>query len=79
VAVEGPRGRELAELVADHVLRHVNRHELLAVVDSEGQSHEVRHDRRTPRPGLDDIVTTAATNLLDFVEQVTVDERAFPN
>src|SRR6476659_3240352 len=34
VAVEGAGRRELAELVADHVLGHVHRHVLLAVVDA---------------------------------------------
>ena len=48
--------RELAELVADHVLGHQHRHELVAVVDAEGQADELRQDRRAPRPGLDDLV-----------------------
>ena len=66
VAVEGPGRRELAELVADHVLGHQHRDELLAVVDAEGQPDELRQDGRAPRPGLDDLVAAGAARLLAF-------------
>src|SRR4051812_47556270 len=33
---EGPRRRELPELVANHVLGHLHRQKLVAVVDAEG-------------------------------------------
>src|SRR5574341_1550212 len=46
VPLEGPRGRELAQLVPDHVLRDVNRDELLAVVHGQGVADELRQDRR---------------------------------
>src|SRR5215207_9119812 len=46
VTVEGPRRRELAELVTDHFLVHRHRHVLLAVVDAERQTDELRQDRR---------------------------------
>lgn len=39
--VVGPRVGELPELVADHVFGDVHRHELLAVVNGEGQTDEV--------------------------------------
>ena len=42
VPAEQPRGRELAELVADHVLGHVHRDELVPVVHGERVAHEVR-------------------------------------
>src|SRR5204862_3123050 len=45
--------RELTEPVAHHVLGHVDRDELLAVVDGESVAHELRRDRRAPRPGLE--------------------------
>src|SRR5271154_3640021 len=54
VAVEGPRRREFAELVTDHVLRAVHRDELVAVVDGEGQRDHVGGYHKAPRPGLDD-------------------------
>src|SRR5215813_5268089 len=43
VGAEGPRQRELPEPVADHVLGHVHRDELLAVVHGQGVPHELRH------------------------------------
>src|SRR3712207_5673176 len=56
MAGEGPGRRELAELVAHHVLRHLHRDELLPVVDAEGQPHELWQDRAPPGPDLDDLV-----------------------
>src|SRR5437764_13547931 len=45
--------RELAELVAHHVLGHIDRNVLLPVVNGDRQTDELRRDRRTARPGLD--------------------------
>src|ERR1700733_4395356 len=42
VALEGPGGREFTELVADHVLRHINRNKFTAVVDGDGVADKVR-------------------------------------
>src|SRR2546421_13057033 len=53
VAFERARGRELAQLVADHVLGHIDRDMPLAVVHGEGQADKVRRDHRAPRPSLD--------------------------
>src|ERR1700688_4851192 len=49
VAVERAGRRELAEFVADHFLGDDHRDVLLAVVDAEGEAHELREDGRTPR------------------------------
>src|ERR1700744_4394672 len=46
MAIEGARRRELAELVADHFLGDDHRDVLLAVIDAEGQPHELRQDGR---------------------------------
>jgi hypothetical protein len=54
--VERARRRELAELVADHVLRHEYRHEFAAIVDREREADRFRRDRAPPRPGLDDFL-----------------------
>src|SRR5260221_13888842 len=59
VAVEGPGRRKLAELVAHHVLAHQHRNVLVAVVDAERHSHELRQDRRAPAPDLDHFPTAA--------------------
>src|SRR5437763_2780106 len=45
VETEGPRQRELAELVADHGLGDVDRHVLAAVVDRDGVADHVGDDR----------------------------------
>src|SRR5258708_20419932 len=44
MAMEGPGRRELAELMTHHFLVDRNRHVLLAVVDAEHQTNELRHD-----------------------------------
>lgn len=75
---EGSRRRKLAELVPDHVLGDVDRDELLAVVDTEGESNEFRSDRRTTGPSLDRLFGAAiGVCLLDFLDQVEVDVEAF--
>ena len=76
VALEEPRRRELAELVADHVLGDVDRDELLPVVHGERVPDHLGHHRRAPRPGLDDLLLGPAVHHLDLLEQVRVDERA---
>src|SRR4029079_910291 len=77
VPVEGPGRRELAELVADHVLGHVHRHVLVAVVDAEGEPDELRQDGRAPAPDPDDLVAAGAAHLLRLLEEEAVDEGAF--
>src|ERR1700733_668987 len=56
VTAEGAGRREFAELVADHVLVHLHRQELVAVVDPEGEADELRQDGGPARPDLDDFV-----------------------
>src|SRR5438132_909467 len=75
--LEGARERELTEPMADHVLRHVHRDELPAVVDGERVAHELRRNRGTPRPRLEHLFLTAAVELLDPLHQPLVDEGAF--
>src|SRR6266545_4330821 len=79
VAVEGARRRELAELVADHLLGDQHRNVLLPVVDAERQADELRQDGRAPAPDLDHLVATGPPRLLRLLQEVAVDERTFPN
>src|SRR4051812_26602093 len=44
MTVERARRREFAELVADHVLVHVDRDMLVAIVNAERQTDELRQD-----------------------------------
>src|ERR671910_113871 len=79
VAVEGARRRELAELVAHHLLAHVDGDVLVTVVDPEGEAHELRQDRGAAAPDLDDLATAGAARGLGLLEKVAVDERALPD
>src|SRR5262245_39374449 len=76
VALELPRGRELAELVPDHVLRDVDGDELLAVVDGQRVPHHLGEDRRAARPRLDDLAVVGRVHGLDLLDEVLVDEGA---
>src|SRR5262245_10206464 len=79
MAVEGPRRRELTKLVADHFLGDQHRDVLLPVVDAERQPNELRQDGRAAAPDLDHLVATRRARGLCLLEQIAVDERAFPN
>src|SRR5438067_1732511 len=79
VAIEGAGRRELAELVADHVLGHQHRDEFVTVIDAEGQPDELRKDRRSARPGTDHLVAARGARLLGFLHQIAVDKRSFPH
>src|ERR671922_2770498 len=74
-AVGAGRG-ELTEPVADHVLGHVDRDVLLAVVHGDGVADERREDYRRARPGLADFLLVALVHLLDPAEETGLDERA---
>src|SRR5215208_2594284 len=78
MAVEGARRRELAKLVSNHFLGDAHRDVLLTVVDAEGQADELRQDRRTPAPHLDDFVPAGRTRGIRLLQQVAINERAFP-
>ena len=69
-------GRELAELVADHGLGHVDRDVAAAVVDRHGVPDHVGDDRAAARPGLDDLLVAGGVHRLHLLQQVVVDERS---
>src|SRR5262245_42669702 len=76
VAAEGPRRRELAQLVSDHVLGHVQLDELAAVMDFEFQPDELRHDGAGAAPCADRTTSAAGARLLRFAEQHLIHVRA---
>src|SRR5699024_9146527 len=76
VALESPRGSELAELVADHRLGDEHRDVLAAVVHCEGVAEEVRGDDRTTRPGLDEVLGALFVLDIHLLLKMVVDERA---
>src|SRR6266850_3629627 len=75
VRLEGAGERELAELVADHVLGHVDGDELPAVVHGQRVADELRRDRGAPRPGLEHLLLARAVQLLDTPVELLVDVR----
>src|ERR1035437_6766369 len=73
---EGAGRGKLTKAMADHVLGHVDRDVLLAVVDGDGMPDEIgKYDRRT-RPGLDDLLLVALVHRLDAAEEPRLDERS---
>src|SRR5437763_6783876 len=78
MAIKGAGRRELAELVADHVLGHQHGDEFMAVIDAERQADELREDRRAARPGADHLVAAGAARLLGFLHQIARDKRPLP-
>src|SRR5262249_39285614 len=76
VPLEDPRRRELAELVADHVLRDEQLHELPPVVHQERMPDELRDDGAVARPGLDRLAVPGGL-ALDLGQQARIDVRSF--
>src|SRR5664280_1357360 len=76
MSLERPRRRKLAQLVSHHVLGHVHRNKLLAIVHGNGVAHKFGKDRRTPRPGLDYLLVVGLVQHLDLYGQVRINERA---
>src|SRR5918995_4921924 len=74
VTLENPRRRELAQLVADHVLGDEHRHVLAPVVHGDRQPDHVRQDHRAARPGLDRAPVVLVAGNLHFLGQVQVHE-----
>src|SRR3954465_12477996 len=76
VAAEQTRRRELAELVPHHVLGHVDRDELVAVVHGEGVADEVREHRARARPGLDHLLGAGRVLRVDLLREGLLHEGA---
>src|SRR3954453_20402351 len=73
VPTEVPRGRELAQFVADHVFGAVDRHVAPAVVDADRVPHELGEDRAVPRPGLQDFFAAVHVEKLHLTQQLRID------
>src|SRR5512146_751031 len=72
---EGPRRRELAELVTDHLLGDEDRHVLAAVVDGDRVADHLGEDRRGARPGADHVLLARLVHRLDPAHQPLFHER----
>src|SRR5438034_9171549 len=77
MTLERPRRRELAQSVADHILRHEDFHVNLAVVDHEGQAHKLGHDRASTGPRLDRLFRAAPLGGLHLLVDLEVHKRTF--
>jgi hypothetical protein len=75
--LECPGGRKLAQLMSNHVLRHKNGSEDLAVVYEKGMPNEVWRNHRPPRPRFYRLLGSASTHLLEFFEQLEIYKRTF--
>src|SRR2546423_8177527 len=69
--------RKLAELVADHVLRHEHGNERFAVVHHEGVTDEIRRHHRAARPGLHRLLHARGVHLVDLFKKMPGNERSF--
>src|SRR5262245_41574129 len=76
VAAEQAGRGELAELVAHHVLGHVQLDELVAVVDLEVGPDELRHDGAVARPGAQRSAVASLLGLLHLGQQPLIDVRS---
>src|SRR5580704_8373219 len=77
VPAKRSRGRELAELVPDHLFRHVDAHVFTTVVHKERVADELGRDRRAARPRFDRLLFAHQRQPLDLFEQLRVDKRTF--
>src|SRR5580704_5456929 len=77
VLLEDSRGRKFTKLVPHHVFRHEDGVKNFAVVDQEGMTHKVRRNHRAARPCLDRLLHARIIHLLDFVVEMSVNERTF--
>ena len=77
VATEGPGRSELAQLVPDHFFGHVDADMSPSVVHEKSVTDELRRNRTPPRPGPDRLLAVFDVEMLDFLEQLFVNEGAF--
>jgi len=65
------------KFVADHVFRHEDRNEGTSVVNVKGVPDKIRSHRGTAGPGFDRFLDIAFVELVDLLEELPLDERAF--
>ena len=77
MALEGAGQRELAQLVADHVLRDEDGDVLAPVMHGQRVADHLREDGGAARPGLDDALLVARIHVVNPLEQFGVRIRPF--
>jgi hypothetical protein len=77
VGLEETGEREFTETMADHVFGHIHGHEVLAIVNEEGVTDEVRSDHGGTCPSLDGSFLLGVVKLVHFFEEGLLNEGAF--
>ena len=77
MSLEGSRRSELAELVANRILGHINTRELASVMHQKREADEFGNDRTMSRQVLIGSRLFVALVALDFGGQTLVDVRPF--
>lgn len=74
MTMEGPRLSKLTKLVANHILGHEHRDELLALVNRKRNTYHLGNDRGPTRPGLDDLLALGLYRVEHLHHQMLVNE-----
>src|SRR5690606_31711832 len=75
VTLEGTSQSEFAQLVTYHLVGDVDRHVLLAVVHSDGQTDEIRQNHGATRPCLNWLLVLGSDGFFNLSNQVMVNKR----
>ena len=76
MSLKEPGRSKLSQLVPDHVFRHEDRNKFLPVMNRERMSDHIGNDRRSSRPGLENLLGLLALHLDHLLHEVIVDEGA---
>jgi siroheme synthase (precorrin-2 oxidase/ferrochelatase) len=79
VTSEGSGGHELAQLVADHILGHIDGNVLTAIMHSNGMTNEGGEDGGRSGPGLEHLLLAGIVQLLNALVQLRSYKGAFFN
>jgi hypothetical protein len=77
VGLEETGEREFTETMADHVFGDINGHEVLAIVNEEGVTDEVRGDHGGTCPSLDGAFLLGIVKLVHLFEEGLLNEGTF--
>ena len=77
MAAEGTGGGELAQLVANHILSHIDGNVLAAVMHGKGVSDEGGEDGGGAAPGLQDLLLAGLIHFVDPLQQLGGAKGAF--
>ncbi len=77
VTTESTSHRELAKLMANHILSYINRDKLIAVMYSDSVTYKIRRDHRSTRPSLDYRLLTRLIHGKNLLLELNANKRAF--